>query len=479
MFFDIGGTVAVSYGTIAHWLISALALIAGVIAWVRVSGDAVRTNGVLRWILIIFWSWLGGLLVAIAMAGATWMLRVAREVYHPWYARPGRLLLLLFVTGVAVAWGMARLGRWLPARSHPARHPALTWSVALPIWIALAAISLWFAPAAAYLWIVPLFSAGVLLSITPPGNDPLVRVASIVVLCVSGTMWLREATELSRFIVAIMGRLPFVTPFFVYAAVLSAAGLMVAPPFIAVVATGRPLARPWAITAAILAGAGRHLWRRIRRPRLHARNSRFAGTCGRSRTETRPPRRGKSRRSSPASTSHRTRRANGPRPTAQRRRQAFPGAATASRSCSAPRDRLSGPPRPAIGSFEIKPLTDGSQLSISVIPREPGLLVTFVLPAGITPARSSLPGAVRLGRWTATYVAIPAEGIAWEASLRTPPSSLKDVSVAVTSSRFPGGTGWQSLPAWLPQDTAVWSSNATWVLPHGQWGAIAPVPPLR
>ena len=102
-FFDIGGTVAVSYGTIAHWLISALALIAGVIAWVRVSGDAVRTNGVLRWILIIFWSWLGGLLVAIAMAGATWMLRVAREVYHPWYARPGRLLLLLFVTGVAVA----------------------------------------------------------------------------------------------------------------------------------------------------------------------------------------------------------------------------------------------------------------------------------------------------------------------------------------------------------------------------------------
>ena len=138
-----------------------------------------------------------------------------------------------------------------------------------------------------------------------------------------------------------------------------------------------------------------------------------------------------------------------------------------------------GPAPAALGSFEIKPLTDGSQLSVSVIPREPGLLVTFVLPAGVTPARSSLPGAVRLGHWTATYVAIPAEGIAWEASLRAPPSSLNDVSVAVTSSRFPGGTGWQGLPAWLPQDRAVWSSNATWVLPHGQWGAIAPVPPLR
>ena len=68
MFFDIGGTVAISYGTTVHWLISALALITGVIAWVRVSGDAVRTNGVLRWILTIAWGWLGGLLVAIAMA---------------------------------------------------------------------------------------------------------------------------------------------------------------------------------------------------------------------------------------------------------------------------------------------------------------------------------------------------------------------------------------------------------------------------
>ena len=138
-----------------------------------------------------------------------------------------------------------------------------------------------------------------------------------------------------------------------------------------------------------------------------------------------------------------------------------------------------GPAPAALGSFEIKPLTDGSQLSVSVIPREPGLLVTFVLPAGVTPARSSLPGAVRLGHWTATYVAIPAEGIAWEASLRAPPSSLNDVSVAVTSSRFPGGTGWQGLPAWLPQQNAVWSSNATWVLPRGLAGAIAPVPPLR
>ena len=157
------------------------------------------------------------------MAGATWMLRVAREVYHPWYARPGRLLLLLLVDRRRRRVGHGQAGPLAAGASHPARHPALTWSVALPIWIALAAMSLWLAPAAAYLWIVPLFSAALSCD-HASRNDPLVRVASVVVLWVSGTMWLREATDLSRFIVAIMGRLPIVTPFFVYAAVLSAAG---------------------------------------------------------------------------------------------------------------------------------------------------------------------------------------------------------------------------------------------------------------
>jgi hypothetical protein len=478
VFFDIGGTVAITYGTTVHWIISALALIAGVIAWVRVSGDAVRMNGVLRWILTIAWGWLGGLLVAIAMGAATWLLRFAREVYHPWYARPGRLLLLLIVAGLAVGWGMARAGRWLPARSHPARHPALTWSVALPIWIALAAACLWYAPSAAYLWILPLFSAGLLLSLVPPNNDPVVRIASLVVLCVSGTLWLREASELSRFIVAIMGRLPIVTPFYVYAAVLSAAGLMVVPPLIAVVAGERPLPKPWAATALIFVA--------------------LAATFG-------------AAYAAPAYTHDQPLRRfvralqEGDAPTAIWEVASVepgldltldaPGEWTPTDGATVPTSipwgrynfpfvfRATGPslgPAPAsIGAFEVKALADGSQLSMSVIPREPGLAVTFVLPPGVTPARSSLPGAVRLGRWAATFVAVPAEGIAWEASLRAPPASIQDVRVAVTSARFPGGSGWQGLPAWLPQDTAVWSGNATWVLPQIRPGAIAPVPPLR
>ena len=162
----------------------------------RVSGDAVRSNGVLRWILTIAWGWLGGLLVAISMAAATWLLRFAREVYHPWYARPGRLFLLLIATGLAVGWAMARAGRWLPARAHAARHPALAWSVILPVWILLAAAALWFAPSAAYLWVLPLGVAGLLLCVVPIHNDPLVRIASLLVLAVSASLWLREAHDL-------------------------------------------------------------------------------------------------------------------------------------------------------------------------------------------------------------------------------------------------------------------------------------------
>ncbi len=220
-------------------------------------------------------------------------------------------------------------------------------------------------------------------------------------------MWLREASELSRFIVAVMGRLPIVTPFFVYAAVLSAAGLMVVPPLIAVVAAERPLPKPWAITAAVLVA--------------------LAATFG-------------AAYAAPAYTHDQPLRRfvralqDGDSPTATWEvasvepgldlAHGAPGGWTPTDGGTAPASipwgrygfpfvfRAEGPslgPAPAsIGSFEVKPLADGSQLSMSVTPREPGLMVTFVLPAGITPARSSLPGALRLGRWTATFVAVPA-----------------------------------------------------------------------
>ena len=65
------------------------------VAWVRVIGAAIRLEGVLRWLLTLVWTLVGSAAVVAAMVGATWALRAAREVYHPWYAQPGRLFLLL------------------------------------------------------------------------------------------------------------------------------------------------------------------------------------------------------------------------------------------------------------------------------------------------------------------------------------------------------------------------------------------------
>jgi len=115
-----------------------------------------------------------------------------------------------------------------------------------------------------------------------------------------------------------------------------------------------------------------------------------------------------------------------------------------------------------------------------VIPSRPGGAVSFVLPEGLVPARSNLPGALRLGRWTATFLAPPAEGVQWRASFRPGMSErLQQVLVAVTESGFPGGSGPQRLPAWIPQERAVWTTSATWVIRPGTGRPLELLPALR
>lgn len=475
-FMDIGGTTAVTYGPSVMGMLSMLALVAGVIGWVRVTGVALRLNGVWRWILSIVWAWLGALIVAASMVGATWLVRAAREVYHPWYARPGRLFLLLLATGASAAWAMSRGGLWLPKRAHPVRHQAITWSATLPVWIGLAAGALWFAPAAAYLWVLPLLAAGLVTSLAPVHHDWAVRIGSILVLAVSGALWLRETAELLRFVVAIMGRLPIVTPVFVYAALISAAGMMVAPPLVAIIASERPLGNPWAITTALLFAVAIAIGAVYRAP---------AYTYG-------EPLRRYVRALQEGDAPNATWEVASVEPGLDLAPGAPGGWTPASGTVTAsgvPWGRYGFPfvfrtIGPSLGAapasvsgFNLTPLPEGTHVTLSVVPRQPGVAVTFVLPEGVTPARSSLPGIVRNNHWIATYIAIPPEGLAWDASFhKGAEEALPNIRLAVSSSRLPGGSGWQSLPDWLPQETAVWSANVTWVLPAQ---VIAPVPPLR
>ena len=114
---------------------------------------------------------------------------------------------------------------------------------------------------------------------------------------------------------------------------------------------------------------------------------------------------------------------------------------------------------------------------MTITPRGPGLTAAFVLPEGVQPARSNFPGVVVRGRWRAVYVAIPSEGVTWRASFsRGLESKLPATQAVISSPRFPGGGGWQSLPAWLPQEHVVWDVNLAWILKPPV--VIAPVAPM-
>ena len=470
-YFDIGGVAAMSYSMVAGWVIAATSLLFGVMAMVRVTAAAVRTGGGWRWVLTALWSALGVALAAAAMIGATWALRAAREVYHPWYARPDRLFLLLLAVGTTAAWAMSRAGRWLPPRARGMRHPSVTWSFTLPLWVVMTGAALWVAPGAAFLWTVPLLTAGVLLLVTPPANEAALRITSTVVLAVTATLWLRDTVDLLRFMVAVFGRLPIVTPVPVYAGVMMMAGVMVAPPFIATVASTRPLIRPSLVTALCLLSV------------VIAAGLAYSAPAY---TPEQPLRRyvralqeadGTSAVWEVGSIEPGLDLAIGAPDGWSRQSTAAPATVPWGRLAHPFVFRTTGPslgPAPLeVTGFEVKPVGAGSEVTVTAVPRRLGVAVSFLLPAGVTPARSSLPGAMRLGRWTATFVAPLADGIVWRATFAAKDAGrLREIRIAVTDFGFADAPGWQRLPPWLPQDRAVWTVNATWIVPPD-----APRPP--
>jgi hypothetical protein len=474
-YFDVGGTSALSYGTSISLAITLAALLFGVIAWVKVTAAALRAEGISRWVLSCFWIVLGAAAVIGSMIGATQLLRLARETYHPWYARPTRLFVLLIVVGTTVGWAVARTGKWLPARAHGLRHPIVAWSVALPVWLLLAVGALWFLPDAAYLWLLPLLVAGVVLTVIPPLNTAAVRAASVVVLAAAGTLWIPNTADFLRFVVAELGRLPILAPVFVFAAMLTVSGLMLVPPLLATSASTTPIVRPALTTAvcllAIAVTAGYAYMapaytddaplRRLARVVQDGEGSAIwdvasiepgldlaAGAPG---------------GWAPANTA--------PAVSAPVRVLPHPFVFRTTAASM-------GPAPVAIASFETEPLAAGTELSVTVVPRATGLVLSFVLPEGRHPARTSLPGVERLGRWTATYVAVPADGVVFRASFgNTTPAGLKGFRVLVSTQASAREGGWP-LPSWLPTERTAWTAEATWILDPFAL-PIAPVPPLR
>jgi hypothetical protein len=475
-YFDIGRTVAVSWGPVAAWFLAVAALMGGLLAWFKTLGASIRLVGLGRWIFELVWAIAGVAAVAGAMIGAAWALRLARAVYHPWYAHPDRLFLMLLAVGALAGWLVVRLGAILPVRAHGSRHPVLVWSVTLPLWVGIAGVMAALAPSAGYLWTLPLLTIAVGLLAVPLANVAAVRAVSVAALAIAGSLWLFDTVELLRFMVPLFGRLPIITPIYVYPALMLACGAMVVPPFIASAAAVKPLLRPSLVTTALLVAvavtigfayfSAAYTYAQPQRRSARVLVEPDAATATYEVASQEP---GIDLEAAAPSGWYRVTDAPATSVPVGRLAQPFVFRATAPSP---------GAPPASVTEFALKSVTAGTELTMTIVPREPGLTALFVLPEGITPARSNLPGVVTRGRWRLGYIGVPPEGVTWRASFKPGlEPRLADTRGVVVSPRFPGGGGWQSLPAWLPQQNTVWDLDVAWILPAS--APIPPVPPLR
>jgi hypothetical protein len=276
--------------------------------------------------------------------------------------------------------------------------------------------------------------------------------------------------------VALFGRLPVVTPVYVYSALIAGAGLVVVPPLISAVAAAERLSYPRvvttigllvvSITIAVAYKAQAYTYDQPLRRQARAFQEAEGTDSIWIVSSTEPGL--DLEDDAPGIWS----------PGRNQRATSVPwGGLREPYVFSATGPHL-GPPPADVASFELQDVAGGIEMAITVMPREPGLIVRFYLPDGATPARTNLPGTITLNRWSATYVAAPADGLAFRARFTgVTAERLRETRVAVTSAKLPGGEGWQRLPRWMPQERMVWTARATWVLTNPR--PLEPVAPLR
>ena len=465
-YFDVAGLTGISYGNFTGRIMLVLALILGGLGWWRTVMPTMMVAGLRRTLLTLLWIVVGVIAIAGAMTGAVWLLRASREVYHPWYAVPDRLLFLLLATGALVGLALAGLGgrtRW-----RGCAHPAVIWCVVLPVWIGLAAAMEWLAPAASFLWTVPLLASGAALVAFAGWHPRAFGVASIVALVVTGTVWLRDTYLMFHFLVAVLGRQPIVTPVWIYPAFLLSAGLMVVPPFVlvaSVVGYERRLFLCPTLARVVMLAFGVAAWLAYVAPaysegqplRRYVRYVQHE-TAGRAVWEVG---------------------SNEPSLGVTADGQRLPWQAVDSSLVAGGDGRRfdhpfifralapSTAPLPASVAATLEPRGDRVNLKIVVRPDMAGTTVSFVMPEGTLPFSASLPGVARRGSgWIATYRPVPTDGFTFTATFSDIAElSIRQGTVILQTFRLPGGAGPQHLPPWLQQDRSVWSASATFILP--------------
>ncbi len=467
-FFDIAGLTAVGYSSTTTLILAVVAFVLGLLATYKAFLAAHYEVGTARVVITTVWS-LAGVLVVF---GALWLgcvlLRFATGLEQPWYGQAGLFVVFLATLALAATWLLLRLGRSLPVMVGPAGLPACTWMLTLPLWAILLAVLQRLAPGVGYLLAVPLLAASVLVLALPVREAAVGRLIAAVVTVVAGALWIPLVWPLVEFVIGLFGSLPVVAPSWLFPA-MALVSMLTVGPCLAALLLGRQSRRlpSGVVTSLALLAVVAVSWIMVMEPaytadRPERRALRFAEDLV--------------------------------------QRQAWWEAGTHERDLApagardgAPRDwepLTSGAPapdlfRPVGGLFRYRaaaaglvapPLdvrcaaqavegTTDVSVEATVVPRLEGTGVAFVLPRGVTPAESSLRGVVRDGRWRAMVMPVPAAGLTLR--VRVPRDSLRgwsEARVLAMVHGVPGGIGWQRLPAWLPQDTVVWSPESDFVM---------------
>jgi hypothetical protein len=468
-FFDAAGLIAFAYSGGTTRALAVVAFVLGLLATCKAFLAARAEVGTVRLIVTAAWALLGtGVLFGSLCLGCH-LLRLGTGLEQPWYAQAHVFLIFLASVGLGSVWLVVLLGRSLPVMVGPSGHPACVWTLTLPVWAGVLAFLQRTAPGVGYLFAFPLLAAAVLVLALPIRQASAGRLGSAAVAVVAGVLWAPLLWPLLEFLVGLFGSLPASAPVWLFPA-LSVVMICTLGPCLGGLVLGRQarfipasavtsllllavIASAWVIAVEPAYTAERPERRRLRYVQDMVQQKALweAGTH--------------ERREAPVGTN--TGAPGDWRPDGQ------PPAV------SVPLSRVSGLFRyrtraaglvapPLEGRCTTQP-GDGAAnawLETTAVPLLEGTGVVFVLPRGVTPAESNLPGVVRDGRWRAAVLPAPASGATLRVRLSQDDlARLPDAHVLAVVHGVPGGVGWQRLPGWLPRDAAVWSAESWFILP--------------
>lgn len=452
-------------GVLVGWL----TVVLGTLLWIAVVRQLARTGGVTHVVVTLLWAVIAAAAVLGALVGAVWLVRAGRVELHPWFASPGRLYAFMTAMVVAVSWLVRRLATLAPLTLRPDATPAGVWFAALPAWIALLVASLLRAPAAAYLVFLPVLT--LVLVLTPAllavgtGREAgarvwVTRLASTAVLAVTWLLLVPDIVALLRFLVPLLGRMPVVTPTWLFPAVFFLVGILLWPPVLAVL-VGRLHYRvahglAGAVLMLVLVVTGILAWTgaayTTERPQQRSAvflEDRVRGTAHWELFGNEPgidigP-------GAPANVAWQI--ARGPAVPAMEvvsKAHVFRGEVP-----------MPGDAVPASITATVVRRAGDADIEVTVTPLDGEWnAVAFALPSPVVPTRSTLPGRTRGGHWQAWYTTLTPAGLTWRATVPVSQlDRLADTEVWLARFRLPGAPAGERVPRWLQAPQTAWMTQ--------------------